>query len=155
MRNFQILLTLSFFLLLFSCSKDTEGEQSEDISGTYELSMARDECPDSANNGSVNATSDGVCINLTNGSECYEMTLKLNSDNTYTFAQITTFTNGGIMNSTNASEAGNYTVNETRVTTTDLGGVVTIYSMDNTGDHLDWTAATTDVGCERIFRFSK
>ncbi len=117
--------------------------------------MARDECPNSANNGSIDATSDGICINLSNGNECYRMTLNLNPDMTYSFTQITTTTTGGIMNSTNASETGNYEITGNRVTTSDIGGLVTVYNLDNTGNHLDWLATTTDLGCDRIFRFSK
>ena len=118
--------------------------------------MARDECPNVNDEGSVNATSEGVCIQFSdNSKECYVMVLILNDDQTFTFSQITTTTNGGIIDSRNYSEAGTYTFSDNQIITVDVDGLTTTYSFDNSFNNLDWIAAKTDNGCDRIFRFSK
>jgi len=131
MRTSVILSLLLLIMTLNSCSDDDEIEMVIDLTGIYALTTARDECSDATNNGSTTAGDDGVCITTSAAVTCYEMTLTLNNDNTFTFEQIVRTTVGGISSSERATEAGTYSVDGDILTTNDLNTFVTDYAIAN------------------------
>lgn len=139
-------------ILCSSCSSDDDPTTAvPDIIGTYTIESARDECPNSANNAMVDNAGIGICIAGT----CTQITQVFNVDGTYTYLQIDEIDTGSIINTQRTEESGNYSISGMTLTTTSTDGLVTNQTIVNDGTFIDWVAAITDSGCDRIFRFSR
>ena len=140
-------------ILMMSCGSDDETPTTPqvDIVGTYMIDSARDECPDAADNVSVDNIGMGICI----GQTCTTITLIFNSDDSYTYEQLDIFDDGAIRNTSRVDEVGTYVISGNVVTTTSTDNIITDYDIVDLGRFIDWTAATTSGGCDRIFRFGR
>lgn len=138
-------------MIMGSCSSDGDEASTPDIIGTYTILSARDECSNPSDNQMADNAGSGICI----GQTCTQITQVFFADNTYTYLQRDEINTGAIISSMRTEEEGSYEISGTTLTTTSTDGIITTQTIVDNGFFIDWLAVTTDIGCDRIFRFSR
>ncbi|MEL6389265.1 MAG: hypothetical protein AAFQ02_03830 [Bacteroidota bacterium] len=160
MRHLSSVLLFLFMFIIYACSSEEEEPimpSTPDIIGTYTLDSGRDDnCTDPNDNVSFDNAGIGICVTIGDERTCSEFTIVFTPDE-FTFEQVNTIdVNGTVVDTEVFTERGTYAFVGDQVRTTDtINGIVTDYDIINNGRFLDWLAARTDRGCDRIFRFSR
>ncbi len=155
MHKKSILFSTLILFLIIGCSKDDEPAIPNYI-GTFEANSLRDECQDPSLNASLDKEDLGVCLVVTDGQNCIDISITLNEDMTFVFTTRITEIRGGIMNSkAPATDTGTYEVTGNQLTLNPQSPVPTPMILVNDGTGIDWVVDMLSNGCDRIYGFSK
>ena len=132
------------------------GEDAPDYSGTYSVFSIRDECPDPADNVTVQAGADGICLGQSNNIECITFTLVLEMDNRFTFtSQRSIGAFGSLIPQAPKVQSGTYAIVDQTITMSPTGDTPFSIVADDSGLNLDWNITTTQQGCDRLYRLRR
>lgn len=142
-------------ILVISCKKEDE---PVDYTGTYKAVRLRSECTETSKNVSRNfdAVSGELCNTVTGGQDCFNLTLTLNADLTYTLqTRIREIrANGGLVTIKPATDKGNYTVSDQTLTLCTPGNSCITMKATTTSGELDWLVGTSN-NCNNIYTVRK
>lgn len=156
MHNKSILMLLLTVTFLISCNKDDDGPAIPTYVGSFEVTTLRDECPDPSLNGSVAKEEMGVCLFVTDGQNCIDLSIILNQDMTFSLTTRITEIRGGIINSkAPATDTGSYEVNGNQLILNPQSLDPTEMSIGGNGTTIDWKVTTLSNGCDRIYGLVK
>ncbi len=156
MHKKSILLSLLAIVVLISCNKDDDEPAIPNYVGSFEVNSLRDECPDPSLNGSITKEEMGVCLFVTDGQNCIDLTLMLNQDETYSLTTQITEIRGGIINSkAPLTDTGIYEVNGNQLTLDPQSQDPTEMTIRSNGTSIDWIVTTLSNGCDRIYGLVK
>ncbi len=151
-----ILYTVLAFVLITSCNKDDDEPAVPNYVGSFEVTSLRDQCQDPALNGSVAKEEMGVCLFVTDGQNCIDLTLILNQDMTFALTTRITEIRGGIINSkAPLTDNGTYSVNGNQLTLNPQSLDPTEMTIVSNGTAIDWKVTTLSNGCDRIYGLVK
>lgn len=148
----QFFILLLFVVTFVSCSKEPE---VPGYIGLYKVDNLRDECVDPTKNAKVTRTEHGICLNVTGGKDCIEITIDLREDGTYSVkTQRTELRGSAVDKKPQKEDTGPYSVSNTTLLLDPATNDESKLKLINNETGIDWEI-TNQGGCARLYGLAK